>query len=345
VKTYRPISIIALGSLVVLLAVFACLLSYSIFVSEIETWALAAFPMMCAVLAFLIFYLLITKHLNQRLRLIYRNILTQKMSTQERQKTKLTNDVIGDLEGLTEELAKKKQEEDAKLKEQEKFRRECLGNISHELKTPIFSIQGYILTLLEGGLEDEVVNRKFLERASKGVDRITHILDELDTITKLESSKLETVLKPFDVIELASEIIVDLRVKAAEKNITLKKVFSTHEMYVKADKGKIGQVFTNLISNSIYYGKDEGKTEIRIYKVDGIVTIEVSDDGPGIEQENLPRLFERFYRVDKSRARNVGGTGLGLAIVKHIIDSHDQTISVRSTVGVGSTFTFTLEKG
>lgn len=267
------------------------------------------------------------------------------MSTQERQKTKLTNDVIGDLEGLTEEWAKNKQEEVAKLKEQEKFRREFLGNISHELKTPIFSIQGYILTLLEGGLEDEVVNRKFLERASKGVDRITHILDELDTITKLESSKLETVLKPFDVIELASEIIVDLRVKAAEKNITLKKVFSTHEMYVKADKGKIGQVFTNLISNSIYYGKDEGKTEIRIYKVDGIVTIEVSDDGPGIEQENLPRLFERFYRVDKSRARNVGGTGLGLAIVKHIIDSHDQTISVRSTVGVGSTFTFTLEKG
>jgi two-component system phosphate regulon sensor histidine kinase PhoR len=328
-----------------LLAIFACLLSYSKFVSEIETWALLTFPFICAVLAFLVFYLLITKYLNQRLRLIYRNILTQKMSTQERQKTKLTKDVVGDLEELTEEWAKNKQEEVAKLKEQEQFRREFLGNISHELKTPIFSIQGYILTLLEGGLEDEEVNRKFLERASKGVDRITHVLDELDTITKLESSKLETVLKPFDILELASEIIIDLRVKASEKNITLQKVFSSHEMLVNADRGKIGQVFTNLITNSIYYGKSDGKTEIRIYKVDGIVTIEISDDGPGIEQENLPRLFERFYRVDKSRARNVGGTGLGLAIVKHIIDSHDQTISVRSTVGVGSTFTFTLEKG
>ena len=344
-KTYRPISIIAVGSSVVLLAVFLCLLSYSLFVTEIEVWALIGFPLLCAILSFLMFYLLITKYLNQRLRLIYRNILTQKMSTQEQKSVKLTNDVVGDLEGLTKKWAQNKQEEVVKLREQEKFRREFLGNISHELKTPVFSIQGYILTLLEGGLEDEGVNRKFLERASKGVDRITHILDDLDTITKLESSQLETVFVGFNIVELANEIVDDLQINAEESRIKLQKVFSSNEMFVKADRGKIAQVLTNLISNSIYYGKENGRTEIRIYKIDDIVTVEVSDDGAGIEQDNLPRLFERFYRVDKSRARNVGGTGLGLAIVKHIIDAHEQTISVRSTLGVGSTFTFTLEKG
>lgn len=266
------------------------------------------------------------------------------MATQQPREVKLTEDVIGDLENLTKDWAASRQAELSKLKEQERFRREFLGNISHELKTPIFSIQGYILTLLEGGLEDEEVNQKFLLRASKGVDRITHILDDLDTITKLESSKLENNFTKFDIIELANEIIDDLEISSKQKEISLVKVYQSKEVMVNADRGKISQVITNLLNNSIYYGKEGGKTEIRVYELMDVVNIEISDNGPGIEQEHLPRLFERFYRVDRSRARHEGGTGLGLAIVKHIIDSHDQTISVRSTVDVGSTFSFTLEK-
>lgn len=266
------------------------------------------------------------------------------MATHQPREVKLTEDVIGDLENLTKDWATSRQTELSKLKEQERFRREFLGNISHELKTPIFSIQGYILTLLEGGLEDEEVNRKFLHRASKGVDRITHILDDLDTITRLESSTLENNFIRFSITELCNEILDDLEINSKKKNIELATKYESNDVYVNADRGKIGQVITNLLNNSIHYGKEGGKTEIRVYHIMDVVNVEISDNGPGIEQEHLPRLFERFYRVDRSRSRNEGGTGLGLAIVKHIIDSHEQTISVRSSVDVGSTFTFTLEK-
>ena len=231
------------------------------------------------------------------------------------------------------------------LKEQDKFRREFLGNLAHELKTPVFSIQGYVLTLLEGGLEDDKVNRIFLERAAKAIDRMTHILEDLDELTKLEVNELKLEIRPFDIRDLAREVIESFEMKAQEKGISVRfsKEYSTALM-VKADRGKIAQVFTNLIGNSITYGNDGGETLVRFYEVDDIVTVEISDNGPGIDLKHIPRLFERFYRVEKSRNRNEGGSGLGLAIVKHILDSHHQTISVRSTVGIGSTFTFSLDR-
>lgn len=229
------------------------------------------------------------------------------------------------------------------MKEQERFRREFLGNLAHELKTPVFSIQGYILTLLEGGLEDESINRNFLERASKATDRMTDILKDLDEIAKMEANQIQLEYKEFDIVELVKEIFEDLQIKAKKKKIQLKLAKSFSPIFVYADKSKINQVITNLVNNSIAYGNVEGTTTVRFYVMDDIVTTEVSDNGPGIDAKDIPRLFERFYRVEKSRNRHEGGSGLGLSIVKHIIERHGQTINVRSTPGVGSTFTFSLD--
>ncbi len=284
----------------------------------------------------------VEKFLHQKIKLIYRSIHTQKLNSLENSKTPKT---IDEVDAEVKEWVNNKQDEISKLQEQEEFRRRFIGNLSHELKTPIFSIQGYILTLLDGGLEDENVNREFLLRASRGVDRITHILDDLDIITKLESGQINLKIESFDIRELAKDVMESMEIKAKNKNIKLLfKEKSDKPILVDADKGRIGQVFTNLIANSINYGKNNGKTEIRFHDMHESVLIEVADDGPGIDKKHLPQLFERFYRVDKSRSRNEGGTGLGLAIVKHIIESHEQSINVRSTVNVGSTFSFTLKK-
>ncbi|NCA20698.1 MAG: sensor histidine kinase, partial [Crocinitomicaceae bacterium] len=237
-----------------------------------------------------------------------------------------------------------KNNEITRLKDQEVFRREFLGNLAHELKTPVFSIQGYILTLLEGGLEDPNVNRSFLERAAKATDRMATILEDLDQITKLEVDELKMEMRSFDLVDLISEIFESLELSSQTKNIKLKFDKFYAPIYVTADRVKIGQVFTNLIGNSIAYGKEGGETKINLLIFESLVTVEVIDNGPGIEDKEIPRLFERFYRVEKSRNRNEGGSGLGLAIVKHILESHGQSISVRSKIGIGSTFSFSLDK-
>ncbi len=257
---------------------------------------------------------------------------------------KLSDDIIADAARETTLWSDERINEISKLKVQEEFRREFLGNLAHELKTPVFSIQGYILTLLDGAIEDENVNRVFLERASKATERITNILDDLDQITRLEVDDLQMEIRSFDIVELAQEVFDSLEIIAQEKNITLKFTKFYSPITVMGDRSKIAQVFTNLISNSISYGNEKGTTIIRFYVVDDLVTVEISDNGPGIDETHLPRLFERFYRVEKSRNRNEGGSGLGLSIVKHIIESHGQRISVRSTVGLGSTFSFSLDK-
>ncbi|MDP4797828.1 MAG: ATP-binding protein, partial [Crocinitomicaceae bacterium] len=229
-------------------------------------------------------------------------------------------------------------------REQEEFRREFLGNLAHELKTPVFSIQGYILTLLEGGLEDDSVNRKFLERASNATERMTLLLEDLDNITKMEVNQIELDLTTFDIVELVEDVFKELELRAEGKKITLKFAKEYDQIKVKADRRKITQVLMNLVGNSIDYGSKKGNTTVRFYLMNDIVTIEVSDNGPGIDESELPRLFERFYRVEKSRNRNEGGSGLGLAIVKHILEAHNQSINVRSTIDVGSTFIFSLDK-
>lgn len=308
-------------------------------------WAFIALPLGIGMGAFLVFYLLVKQFIHERLKILYRSIRKGKMTGGDSFEMTMTDDVIGRAELETKEWAEERQTEIVQLKQQDKFRREFLGNLAHELKTPVFSIQGYVLTLLEGGLEDDKVNRMFLERAAKAIDRMTNILEDLDELTKLEVNELKLEIRPFDIRELAREVMDSFEMKAQEKGMTVRfsKEYNSAIM-VKADRGKIAQVFTNLIGNSITYGNDGGETLVRLFEVDDIVTIEISDNGPGIDPKHIPRLFERFYRVEQSRNRNEGGSGLGLSIVKHILDSHNQTISVRSTVGIGSTFTFSLDR-
>lgn len=307
-------------------------------------WVLLGLPLITTLISFGVFYFFIKHFINDRLKLLYRSIRKGKMTSENDIKFKITDDVIATAEIETKIWTEERNKEISKLKEQEAFRREFLGNLAHELKTPIFSIQGYILTLLEGGLEDETVNIKFLERASRATDRMVNIIEDLDQITKLEVDALKLEILPFDIHELVQEIFDSLEDMARSKNIKLSFEKEYGGIFVNADRSKISQVLVNLLSNSIFYGNEGGNSKVRFYNMDEILTVEVSDDGPGIQEIHLPRLFERFYRVEKSRNRNEGGSGLGLAICKHIIESHGQTISVRSTVGIGSTFAFSLDK-
>ena len=242
---------------------------------------------------------------------------------------------------------KDKHMEIARLKETEKFRKEYLGNVAHELKTPIFNIQGYISTLLDGGLEDELINRKYLERTEKSIDRLINIVNDLDTISKLESDMTRLKMEPFDVVALTKEIADQLEMKAGERHIKLL-VKGAEDLpspfWVLADKHYVGQVMVNLLTNSICYGREGGQTRVRFRDMLDKILIEVEDSGVGIAKEDIPRVFERFYRTDKGRSREHGGTGLGLAIVKHIVEAHGEHITLRSEVGVGSTFSFTLKK-
>ena len=232
------------------------------------------------------------------------------------------------------------------LKDQENYRREFLGNVSHELKTPLFTIQGYILTLIEGAMKDKKVRNKYLNRTAKGVDRIISIVKDLDLITQFESG-IKTVDKSnFNIYEIIDNIF-DLMEFESEKNNTKLRIRNekNNSVMVYADKDRITQVLTNLVVNSIKYGKENGYTEIEVddHDKDRII-VKVIDDGEGIEEEHLPRLFERFYRIDKTRSRKKGGSGLGLSIVKHIIEAHQEQIFVKSKVGKGTEFSFTLLK-
>ena len=283
-------------------------------------------------------------YLENKIRIIYKTIHQQKLQGQDIN-VDMDADVLAGMESEVVDWAQNHESEIEQLKAQEQFRREFIGNLGHELKTPVFSIQGYILTLLEGGLDDPEVNRKFLQRAASGVDRMTHILEDLDTITQFESNKLSVEFRTINVVDVARDVLEGLEMKASKRNLDVR----FNEEYdrpilVECDSGRISQVFTNLINNAINYGTDGGKVEVRFFDLDKHILVEVADNGIGIAERHLPRLFERFYRIDKSRSRHEGGTGLGLAIVKHIIDAHQQTINVRSTEGVGSTFSFTLKK-
>ena len=295
--------------------------------------------------SYLFIYLLVEKFLYSRIKLIYKTISSKKLNKKAKARIAKSADILNEVSSEVDLWVNDRQLELDKLKTQEQFRREFLGNLAHELKTPVFSIQGYILTLLEGGLEDPDINRNFLERAAKGVDRITHIIEDLDTITQLESGRLQLNLSKVNILELAEEVIESLEMRASERSIALG--FNRHydkPVLVRCDRGRIAQVLSNLLVNSINYGRQNGKTSIRFFDMDDKILVEVADNGPGIPQQHLPRIFERFYRVDKSRARQQGGSGLGLAIVKHILEAHDQTINVRSMENEGTTFAFTLEK-
>jgi len=282
-------------------------------------------------------FLLIKNYIQKKINLLYRTIHTQK----------ILNEPIYDLDKVEQEVkewVKERQIEIEHLKDTEKFRREFIGNVSHELKTPIFNIQGYVLTLLEGALEDEQINRKYLERTQKSVERMITIVEDLSNISNMESFPTSLKTQKFDIVSCALSSLESLEYKAKKSNITLSfdKVYAP--IFVDANENKISQVLINLVNNSIVYGKDKGNTKIKIFDLETEILVEVSDNGIGIKEEDISRLCERFYRVDSARSIEKGGTGLGLSIVKHIIESHQQTFNIRSTVGIGSTFSFTLKK-
>jgi two-component system, OmpR family, phosphate regulon sensor histidine kinase PhoR len=343
-KNLKPHTLIVAGSAILGALLLIALILLNFFSVQIDLAVIILLPLFVAAASYGIFHFLIKQFITERLRVLYRSIRKGKFGGKQAKNFKLSDDLISNAEAETQHWQDEQSAEISKLKEQAAFRREFLGNLAHELKTPVFSIQGYILTLLEGGLEDETVNRMFLERASKATDRMSAILEDLDQLTKLEVNEIQLDLKPFDIKELVQDLFEDFEMKALKRNIKLVFAREYNPTFVKGDRGKIGQVLTNLINNSISYGNENGTTKIRFYSVDDLITIEVSDDGLGIDDTHLSRLFERFYRVEKSRNRNEGGSGLGLAIAKHIIEAHGQKINVRSTIGVGSTFTFSLDR-
>lgn len=227
----------------------------------------------------------------------------------------------------------------------EKYRKEFLGNVSHELKTPIFNIQGYILTLLDGGIEDTEISKLYLQRTDKNVNRMISIVEDLESISRLESGELSLEYENFNIYNLIKDVFENLEIKAKGKNIKLSFVNNIEKtIIVYADKRRIFQLINNLVDNSIKYGKENGQTIIDFFDMENVVLVDISDNGIGIDEKFIPRLFERFFRIDKSRSREQGGTGLGLAIVKHIIEAHKQSIKVTSTPGERTTFAFTLLK-
>ena len=293
------------------------------------------------IISFFIISWMINKYINQRI-----NNILQEISLEFNNLD--VKPINSDLDDVTIALIKKLQDRTIEintLKDQDTYRKEFLGNVSHELKTPLFTIQGYILTLLDGALKDKSVRDKYLKRAAKGVDRLINIVLDLDLITQFESGIKIVDKKKFDIVELIQNVFDLIEIESEKNNISLlyDKNYS-NPIYVFADEERILQVLTNLLVNSLKYGVDGGRTEVSLVKSDNKILIKVSDNGIGISSKHLPRLFERFYRVDATRSRKKGGSGLGLSIVKHIIEAHNENIYVESEFGKGTTFSFTLEQ-
>lgn len=305
------------------------------------------------VLTFLVSYYLylytLQNFIYRKIKLIYKFIYQTKASKREEffNKNILPLKTIEEVSEDVEKWASQKKEELDMLRRNEEFRKEFLLNLSHELKTPIFAVQGYIHTLLDGALEDPNVNKIFLKNATKNIDRLCRLIDDLDEISKLESGEMTINSENFVIQDLIRDVFDTLSLKANTKGIKFNvKKGCEAPIHVLADKEKVRQVLINLVDNSIKYGRPDGHTVASVYVMDDKrVLIEISDDGIGIAEEHLPRVFERFYRTDRARSRDIGGTGLGLAIVKHIVEAHGQTINIRSKPEIGSTFGFTLESG
>lgn len=296
---------------------------------------------------YIIVYYLLNSFIFEKINPIYKTIHNLNIPEKELKKDIEERDIVNDVNVEVQNWANKKTKEIDQLKQMAKYRKEFLGNVSHELKTPIFNIQGYVLTLLDGGLYDSIINHKYLEKTEKSINRMISIVKDLEEITRLESGELELNYSTFNIIKLVEEVFESQELRAKEHNISLSFKNSTDKtIWVNADREQIDHLLTNLIVNSINYGKeDKGITDISFLEMGENILVEIADNGSGISEKDLPRIFERFYRVDKSRSRDSGGTGLGLAIVKHIIEAHNQTINVRSTVNKGTSFAFTLKKG
>ncbi|MEL7119556.1 MAG: ATP-binding protein [Bacteroidota bacterium] len=293
-----------------------------------------------------LFYL--RRYIYRKIKLIYKTIHQEKLYPNEKKKSKnfdMNTHIMDEMEKEVEQWADRKNQELNKFKNWAEYRRKFVGDISHELKTPIFNVQGYIHSLLDGALEDESVNKVFLKKAAKNITRLQTIVEDLEAIARFESGEMLLELQVFDLKDLVRDVFEELDFKAQEKNIALIFKDGASQSYkVKADRENIRQVLINLVHNSIKYGQADGRTKVGFYDMDKNILVEVADNGIGIPRKHINHVFDRFYRVDKSRSRIQGGSGLGLSIVKHIVEAHNQTINVRSTPNLGSTFGFTIEK-
>lgn len=320
--------------------VLAC---FAYFTGQFVPGPFIAFILLTYFISFFIIQYRVENFIYKRIKKIYDSVSLLDATTLF--PSQVTTD-MATLSREVEKFTKDKKLEIESLKDREIYRKEFMGNVSHELKTPLFTVQGYILTLLDGAMKDKTVRKKYLQRANKGVERLVYIVKDLDMITKLETGDLHLQKEDFNFVELIQNSFDLLEMKAAKKNINL--IFSEDyksPILVNADRERIQQAVTNLIVNSIKYGHNDGTTEVSIEDLNKEkVLLRVSDNGEGIERENLPRVFERFFRVDKSGSRKEGGSGLGLSIVKHILEAHDEKVSVKSEFGVGSEFSFTLKK-
>ncbi len=340
-KTYAY----ALLSSLFLTGIFSIIsfVSYLFFFEKLGVFSVILFAVIFFIISYFIIQYRAEHFIYRRLKKIYEDISILDVSDLKK------NTVSTDIETLSESVQKYvegKQIEIKNLTKRDSFRRDFLGNVAHELKTPLFTVQGYLLTLIEGAATNKEIRTKYLNRANKGVDRLVAIVKDLDMIAKLETDGLKINRKHFNLLELTQNVFDMFEMKAKKRNITLKfnKIYE-FPIFVEADIEKIEQVLINLIVNSIKYGKTNGVTTVTIdnYNESKFI-IRISDDGEGIKQEHISRLFERFYRVDQSRSREQGGSGLGLSIVKHIIEAHNETILLKSAFGKGSEFSFTLEK-
>ncbi|GET45260.1 two-component sensor histidine kinase [Capnocytophaga felis] len=318
------------------------MLGIVIFIFEnIPFWIVIPYALALYVVCFFILQYRVEKFMYKRIKRIYQDVSLLESSGVG------NKPITADVASLSKEInrfARRKKLEIETLKDQEKYRKEYIGNISHELNTPLFTVQSYILTLLDGAIEDKSVRKKYLSRAAKGVERLIYVVKDLEMISKLETGKLNLDFEEFDIIELIQNVFEMFEMQATKREISLIFDKKYPPMYVYADRERIQQVVANLIVNSIKYGKYNGTTEVSIESLPkGKIIVRVMDNGEGVIEENLSRLFERFYRVDKSGSRKEGGSGLGLSIVKHIIEAHKQKVFVDSVYGVGSEFSFTLD--
>ena len=339
-RTYK-FALITSVSITVILSILTGLYFFSL--KSFNVWFFTSEVIVTFLVSFFIIQYRVENFIYKRIKKIYEDVRILDESTLGQQK------ITTNMETLTKEVeqfARNKKLEIEALKIREDYRREFIGNVSHEFKTPLFTVQGYLETLIDGAIDDEKIRDKYLKRANKGVERLIFIVKDLDMITKLEVGDLNLEKEEFDIIELINNVFELLEMKASKQNISLTfdKVYSKKIM-IRADKDRIQQVLSNLIVNSIKYGINQGTTEVSVENlIMNKILVRVTDNGEGIKNEKIPRLFERFYRVDKSGSREQGGSGLGLSIVKHIIEAHGEKIYVESQFGIGSEFSFTVEK-
>lgn len=341
-KSYQFAGFSALYISVVLTVILGL---FSFYQGEINFLHLSIFFIVCFVICFLLLQLRLEKLIYRKIKDIYDEVSLLDATSLSQQQ------VSTDMETLTQQIglfAENKKLEIETLKIRENYRKEFVGNVSHELKTPLFTVQGYILTLLDGAMKDKSVRKKYLKRANKGVERLIYIVKDLDMISKFEVGGLQLQKEQFNITKLIQNVFDLLEMKAAKKNIRLLfdinyKAIEPIEVF--ADEERIQQVLTNLIVNSIKYGRKDGSIEVSVeHLIKNKVIVRVTDNGEGIEPQHINRVFERFFRVDKSGSRKEGGSGLGLSIVKHIIEAHNEKIYVESQFGIGSEFSFTMEK-